>query len=279
MSIVTPRFTTTSISGVSVLLLFGAVAACTLQQASTPATGNDGGSAPPTGSSDAGPSANEPPPPGVTCLQVLQCIIDCPDSDKACPDACVEKGSSEAQSNVAAFARCVETNACTDATCTEEHCSTEIEACVASSKPKSSGTALEGAPPAGSVPADLVGSWAGANSGATERLVFNADGTGNWQSAVASSRPACFSFTRTTRSGTFVVTDTTITLYATSVVTNVQNCKPPQRDTEEPPVTEAITWERKDANTIAIVDSACAAKYAGYEYSIGQYCTSRLMRE
>lgn len=251
------------------ILMVIASAACTAVQSGATGSTGDGGA----------PAAGEPAPPGLTCLQVLQCVIDCPESAAACPDACVEKGTSGARALVVAFATCVDANKCTDAVCTEQKCGADLEACITSSKAETTGTSLVGAPPPGSVPSDLVGSWAGASSGATERLVFNADGTGNWQSAVSSSRPDCFSFTRTTRSGTMVVTDTTITVNANQVVSTVQNCKPPSLDTDEAPVVARISWSRKDENTIAIVDAACAEKYAGYAYSIGQYCTARLTRE
>jgi hypothetical protein len=253
----------------------GLTTGCTVQEASP--KGTDGG----TG------SATTAPPPGTSCLQVLQCIVNCADTDTACPDACNDKGTPEAKGNVEALAKCIDTEKCQDGDCTKAKCATEIDACIASSAPKSNGEKLSGTAPPGSVPTDLVGTWAGARDGITERLIFNADGTGSWTSSNASQESACFNYVKTVREGTVVITDTTITVYATSVVQQEQRCSPPTIDTQQPAVTEKIDWHRADGNPnqILIIDSACAAKYPNQENCniagcpIGLYCTSRLNRE
>jgi hypothetical protein len=215
--------------------------------------------------------------------------VDCPEAESACPDACAEKGTPEGKSTVIAFATCVDREKCTDANCIKEKCAESLDACVTSSTPTSGGAPLEGSAPPGSVPADLVGTWAGARSGTTERLIFGADGSGSWTSSIVSSGEGggCLSFTRLIRSGNAVITDKLITLYATSVVQQVQQCRPPTEDTKQSPVTEQIQWTRNenDPNEILIIDSACAAQYPGTEdcntagCPIGLYCTSRLKRE
>lgn len=172
-------------------------------------------------------------------------------------------------------------------------------ACTVNQTGGSSGTGTDtdggsGAPgqasaPPGSVPADLVGTWTGARAATTERMVFNADGSGSWTSSnVTESSGGCLSFVETKRAGNVVITESTITVYATSVVESVQRCAPPTADENKPAATEDLQWHRPDdgdPDTILVVDSACAAKYPGQESCntvgcpIGLYCTSRLKRE
>lgn len=257
------------------IALLALATACTVQPSPTNGAAPSGGG----GGSNPAPRADEPAPPPLSCLQVVQCIVSCAETDTACPDACNAKGGTEAQSQVVALAQCVSDNKCEDAECTEANCASELTTCLASSKPPSGGSPLQGEAPPGDIPPDLVGTWAGADFGATERIQFNADGTGTWMSSVTTNYSGCLSFTRTTRTGSMVVTDTKIAFYATKITQDVQNCKPPAARSEDPGATEEITWSRRDASTILIVNSACAAKYVGYEYSIGQYCTARLTRE
>jgi hypothetical protein len=142
--------------------------------------------------------------------------------------------------------------------------------------------------PPGSVPEDLVGTWSGARDGITERLIFNGDGTGSWESSIVTeSSGGCLSFTRTLRDGTVVIDDTTITVHETSKVEQLQECRPPTMDTNKTATSESLQWHRaeNDPTTILIIDEACAAKYPGQENCntlgcpIALYCTSRLKRE
>ena len=237
--------------------------------------------------SDAGAAPGTAAPPGLSCLQLLQCIVDSPDTEAA-RDACGEKGSEEGKANVIAFATCIDAEKCTDATCIQEKCSASLDVCVTSSAPKTNGTPLGGSAPPGSVPADLVGEWDGARDGETGRLTLNADGSGSWFTAITSQQSACFNFTRVTRSGNVVVGEKKITIYGTSVVKSERRCAPPDEETNLPAVTEELLWHRSsegDPNVIFLVDSACAAKYPGTEdcniagCPIGLYCTSRLTRQ
>ncbi|MHB8874966.1 MAG: hypothetical protein ACYC8T_14865 [Myxococcaceae bacterium] len=239
-----------------------------------------------------------PPAPNLSCLQILKCIIDCPDIDTACPDACVEKGSVEGKANVISFAQCIETNGCTDATCLQTNCAASLNLCVTSSAPDTGGTPLQGTAPPGSVPADLVGVWSGARDGITQEMTFNADGTGVWMSAITWQQYACLSFKRTTRTGNFVVGEQgaaaygPITVYATSVETSERQCVPPDVVTSLGARTENLLWSRPDdpadKNTIFLVDMECAAPHLAkpgwetcntYGCPIGMYCTSRLTRQ
>lgn len=256
------------------LALVGVAIGCSSSQGATSSSGGPGGSA---------------KPPGLTCLQILQCVVDCPESDSACPDACAEKGTPDGKANVLALATCIDREKCADATCINGKCGEALDACITSSAPTSGGAPLEGDAPPGSVPSDMVGAWGGARDGITERLVFGADGSGGWTSSVVSSGAGggCLSFTRLVRAGTAVITDKLITIHATSVIQQVQECRPPTQDTKQPAVTEQIEWSRNqnDLNEILIVDAKCAAKYPNQEgcntvgCPIGLYCTSRLKRE
>lgn len=227
------------------------------------------------------------PPANLSCLQVLQCVVDCADPDGPCGEDCYARGTSDAQAKVYDLGMCIETQQCTEETCVYGSCGTELEVCVASSAPPNNGTPLQGNAPPGSVPADLVGAWAGARYGDTVKLTLNADGTGAWEVHRTWQQYACLSFESLVKSGSFVVEPTMMTVYATSVVKSSQTCMPPASETALEPVTEQVSWHRheSDPNVIFIVDSACAAQYPGQEnceYAgcpIGMYCTYRMDRQ
>lgn len=253
----------------------------------TDASGSGG-----TGASGGGGSGgtSTAAPPTLSCLQVLQCIVDCPDPDGPCPDECNARGSSDTQDMVIALATCIETNQCSDATCVQDACSAELSTCIDGSAPANTGTPLQGSGPPGSVPGDLVGTWSGARDGDTGTLTLNADGTGSWQIARTSQNYACLSVKGLIKSGTIVVEPTIMTLYATSVVSYEQTCMPPPSETPMEPVTEVLQWHphESDPNVIFVVDTACANQYpeaqkpGGCEYAgcpIGLYCTTRLERQ
>ncbi len=224
--------------------------------------------------------------PSLSCLEILQCIVDCPDGDDACPDACGERGTPQGQTDILSFATCINDEGCTEATCVQDKCAVSLAACVGSSAPVSTGEPLTTTAPPGSVPAELVGSWAGARNGSTERLIFNADGSGEWHSTVSWQQYACLSFTRLVRKGSFVVEDRIMTLHATSVVQTVRECSPPEENTVQPATTEHLRWSRDqtDPNTLFVVDNACAAMYPQNQNEclgcpINLYCTYRVTRE
>lgn len=267
------------VAAASMVALSAALSAgCTVNQ-SGPAGADGGGT----------PDASAAAPPGLSCLKILQCIVECPDADAACPDACAEKGDAEGKATILAFAACVDKEKCTDASCTQAKCAASLNACVTSSAPRSGGSPLQGSAPPGSVPPDLVGTWSGARDGTTERLTFNADGSGSWKSSiVTSSSGGCLSYVNVTRTGNVVISESTITVHATSVVQSKRECAPPDVNTDQPAVSEEVKWSRPsdgNANQIIIIDSACAAKYPGTEdcnmagCPIGLYCSSRLTRE
>jgi hypothetical protein len=216
----------------------------------------------------------------LSCLGILQCAVECPSTDTACPDACSLKGTSVAQTNVAIFADCANSHSCSDATCLQAQCKTSLETCVGSSAPKSDGTPLTGNAPPGSVPADLAGVWSNTNYGQTRRLTLNADGTGSWYSGIANVYSSvCTQLNTTTEAGTVVVDTGTITVYATTVTHVEKVCAADSTTTQGSPITEVFTWTHPDANTLGVVDSACAAKYPDSPSSATLYCSVPLTRQ
>lgn len=236
---------------------------------------------------DAGTQAPRPPAPSFSCLQVLQCIVDCAEAE-ACQNECLAKGTDVAQEQTVALANCLELYSCADADCATTNCGDEVTTCLGASVPPTTGSVpLPPTPPPGSVPADLVGVWSGARNGQTEKLTFNADGTGSWWSSTTSTYYACSNITRTVRNGSFVVDPMWLTLYATQVETQVHNCTGPDEITPREALTTKIQYLRtNNPNEILFVDETCAQQfpegrdctmYAGCP--IGLYCTARLTRQ
>jgi hypothetical protein len=239
------------------------IAACTVTQAAP-------------GTSDAGPGATGAAA-RLSCVQVWQCIVDCPDADQACPDACVDKADEAGKSKLVALADCIQTKMCTDASCLQTQCQAPLAACL-----EAPAAARPPAPteiPAGDVPADLVGSWVNVNSGTTVRLVLNADGTASYLTGFVSNIKGCFSTKTTTEIGNAVATADTITLYSNQVVLKEVVCSTSFPKEGGTPTVISLPYTREDANTLKTITGECAAKYAGSDYSIKAYCTERLKRE
>ena len=296
MSIVTPRslsllFAAASVAVVSVVLSAG----CTVQQQAAP-----GGSSP-------GATADASSSSGLSCLDILKCITECPDADAACTDSCDGQGSTEGRSTILALATCIDKEKCTTGPCVTDKCATSLSSCVESSKLKPADPApLVGSAPPGSVPADLVGEWAATTDGNGGRLILKADGSGSWFRGFAytgypeGSSTSCLVIGSTTSSGNIVVEEIPagappggppyghITVYATSVVKSFRNCSGAPVNTNEPPATLKLEWFRDydgsgyqnvaDPNLIFIIDSDCAAKYDGQKSPVAMYCTTRVKR-
>lgn len=138
------------------------VVAC---QPVTSATG-DGGSA------DGSPSDASRGPVKLGCVDILTCAGKC--TDKACDDACIQKGTPEAQQEVNALLGCGATNMCKDTMCLETNCDAEITACA---EDVPSGEV--GPPPIGDLPTALVGTWqsvSGTLPGTSYKHTFDANG-------------------------------------------------------------------------------------------------------
>lgn len=273
----------------------GASSGCTAQQQ---ATGSDAGAS----AADGGAAST-----GTTCLEILKCIGDCPDSDAKCPDTCAEKGTPDGQSTLLALATCVDKEKCTTGPCVTEKCADSLKACVDSSNLKPAETPpLVGDAPPGSVPTDLVGEWAATTDGNGGRLILNADGSGSWFHGFSytgypdGSSTSCLVIGSTTWTGNVVVGESppgappggppwgAMTVYATSVVKSFRNCSGSPQNTNEPATTKKLQWYRDydgsgydnlaDPNTIFIIDSDCAAKYPDASRSVALYCTTRVRR-
>jgi len=133
---------------------------------------SDGGSA--AGAGGGGPATTVG---GLSCLEVLQCAIDCNADDNGCEDVCLANGDAAAQVKAQAFSDCLAANACADETCLEEKCSESFIDCV-SGPAHTGGAPIVGEAPPGSIPAEFVGTWKyTSNYGASAAFTFNADGT------------------------------------------------------------------------------------------------------
>lgn len=227
----------------------------------------------PDGGKDGGTSASV----ALNCAAILNCAAACADNDDACANACLANGSSDAQSTATALAQCYNDHACADAACLNTNCSNELDACFSQGKP--TGTPLDPTSTTpGSVPANLVGSWAMANYGATNRFKFNADGTGYYQTSLTQG-DSCLITENTTWDGTAVIDDTTITVYATTVTNTRDECGT-RSQTSDPAKTLHFTYTYDaSADALTVLDGDCAAQYPDSPSSAQLYCQNTLPRE
>jgi len=259
----------------AVLGVVGISTGCTT---TTTGAAPDGGTGAVTSGADGGTAAAGS---ALSCLQILQCVADCASTDAACPDACAAKGTPDAQTQVGALADCINTQMCSDATCTQTKCGPSLSACVSASAPQAQGKPLAAgdAPAQGSVPANLVGTWTHTNYGATDRIVLNADGTGSFYRGIAGGAAGCVTLDNSTETGVAVVSSDLITIYA-SDVTNVQKeCSAPSTTTQGSPLVVQIAWNLKDPSTLVTVRVDCAEKYNNDPSSIASYCRNELTKE
>jgi hypothetical protein len=138
---------------------------CTVAKSDNSATG---GSAGVSGSGGAGGSVGGAGGSGgsggapvgySTCMDLLSCIADCPETDANCPDACYSAGAAPAQSQLLALLTCMDDKKCEDVTCTEAQCPTELVTCLESSTTGGGTPNPDGGVPTGAIPAELVGYW------------------------------------------------------------------------------------------------------------------------
>jgi hypothetical protein len=168
---------------------------CTVTNASTPNASADAGAMTMTGGA-------------LSCGAILDCIVACPDTDQACPDACGDKGTAPAKDAVVALATCVNANSCSDSACVQQKCTPELETCVKTGG--SMGAPIQGTPPQGSVPSDLVGKWYSFGV----LYEFSAQGTMRRDRRISTG--GCV--TKSGESGSAVVDGSALTLYFTSGV-------------------------------------------------------------
>ncbi len=96
-------------------------------------------------SSDAADGASRPYPPNnpgagperdmealeLSCVGILVCVEDCAETDRACLDACVEKGTDLAELQVRSLTGCIQKAQCPegDADCLTRSCGSRMEIC------------------------------------------------------------------------------------------------------------------------------------------------------
>ena len=202
----------------------------------------------------------------LSCAGIIDCGSKCADTDTACSDACVAKGSPEAKDAVDKVVACVNANACADAQCFQTNCPAELEACIAAGS--SGGEALSGTAPTGSVPGDLVGKWHSYD----DFYEFRADGT---VSRVTESKVGSCKSTRL-ENGTAVTSGTTLTLYFTSSA--VEICNKPG-SSEYTPNSQAFTYSVAPSNVgtkLVLTEQKC--RYSD-PAAAAQYCTTGYDKE
>jgi hypothetical protein len=210
----------TTTIGVAAMVLAGALAlgGCTVKSGSggspTPA-----GSASPGSSTDGGASVPAPPV-GATCLEVAECAGKCADGDDACANACVAKGSPAAKAAVDALDQCSTRNACADDACLQTNCQSEIATCRSQ---KNDGANPPTGGVAGSVPAELVGTWSNEGGGAMIVYTFSADGSYHESSGLTSSG-TCSLTTTWDINGTVVFATGSVTFHRVSGTMLTETC-------------------------------------------------------
>lgn len=193
----------------AILSTTAATLLCMLAVGCSASSNNAAGSGDGGAGGDGGTTAA--PGSALTCSAIIECGSKCGDTDEACADACLAKGSPAAREAVTNIVTCVNDNACTDAACFEAKCPKQLEACVASGK--TGGDALSGAAPTGNVPADLVGKWHSYD----DFYEFMADGT---VARVTEGKIGSCKSSRLEK-GTAVAQGASLTLYFTSSVYTV----------------------------------------------------------
>jgi hypothetical protein len=187
-----------------------------------PSANGNGGDPSASGGAGVEPGTEEAPPAqNLTCLAIFACSGMCPDdaTSDACVEDCIARGGSDAQAESLALAQCYSDNGCADAACLQEFCQAEYDECAAA--PDQSGGAPIGTqgPPAGSIPAEYVGTWQyGDTFGSTDDFSFGADGSLTRKLVSTGSFAGCTSSDIEQQDGTAVFEDGTgaFTFYITS---------------------------------------------------------------
>ncbi|MEO6598553.1 MAG: hypothetical protein ABIQ16_01680 [Polyangiaceae bacterium] len=156
--------------------------------------------------SSAGAAGAGDPPRSLTCMGVLRCAADCPDQDSdACAEACVERTAASSEAVTLGFLQCVVDSQCSDATCLQEKCESELSACVSDDTSTVDGTPSTEPAPMGAVPTELVGLWSSVGTSGGVTFEFEADGT-TTQAFLSESNYGCALKTELTSSGITRVT-------------------------------------------------------------------------
>lgn len=208
---------------------------------------------------------------GLGCVELFDCLGPC--TDNACSDDCVARASQDGLAAANALADCAGAAGCADDACLQAQCPTELATCVGQSQPPPGGNV-----PPGNVPAELVGSWAGADAGTTRRLILGADGSASWQVGYTSDLGNCLKLEMLTYQGSAVFGATDFTFNGSSAAWTVFECNKKTSETPESAKSWTSPYQMNDANTMRVVDlSNCPPEYDAYNQAV--YCSATLTRE
>jgi hypothetical protein len=246
-------------AALSACLVLGAAAACTTTNS---VSSTDGGVTDPVVDGAVGDGSSSAP---LTCLEIFRCASAC--SGNGCEEACLARGTAEAQEATTNVVTCYQANACDGGECLQAKCNAELSACGAQQDP--GGKPVETVPPASAAPATLVGKWHSyyAPDAATEDWTFNADGTAAHYSASAYTMAGGCQWAGITDStGTVVVTGTTLTYYQTAGTHMSSTCG--FKTTDSAP-TKAYTfeWAIDGSGKLVLVDQNTPSCLANPQYA------------
>jgi hypothetical protein len=183
-------------------------------KAAPASTDADGGAADPSAKGAAAET-------GLTCSEIVDCATKCGETDEACQDACLAKGSSSGQAAANALVACANKNACADENCLHAKCEKEITGCTSQKNATGGGSSSPGGA-GGSAPAAIVGAWNKIDGESPERWTFAADGTATHRLTMSTGLGSCTNTFVADTEGTVVFTATTLTFTETAgkVVSN-----------------------------------------------------------
>lgn len=252
------------------LALLAPLVGCTTTTSTgaAPSSSSGGGG----GSPDGGAAAKAP----LGCLGILTCVKNDSCTTDACTNACLTQGSADAQKQVTDLATCNQNAGCSDSTCLQTNCKSELAACLAGSTPPATGTTPTGTAPPGSVPSSFVGTWVAGFSGTTSEneLQFGADGSGLYEESYNGGIGECASAVVAKYQGSAVIDPNaaTIKVYATTVTELTNTCGTPSTK-NQPAKTLSFTYQDDSLGDggIFVIDADCASQYTR-QADINVYC-------
>ena len=198
----------------------------------------------------------------LNCVGILDCASTCADTDTACADKCVARGTPTGKDAVVALSNCNTQNSCTDSACLQAKCATELQACLQSGTGGGQPLPDGAAPVTGNVPPELVGQWYSYGI----LFEFLADGSASRSNNVSTG--GCNS--TSLEKGTAVVSGTTLTIYFTSGLFKI--CGSTSHDPYTPTV-EAFTYRVETTSVGVVLRLAKQSCQYTDQPSINLYCT------
>jgi hypothetical protein len=251
------------------VMMMWALAGCsssgTTGKSNAAATGADGGA----GSSGApGAAPGSSAAPALACGAIVDCIDACGDTDQACADACVAKGSPDGQAKVTSLAQCIDEAGCKDVDCVTSSCSPEVTACLGASGGGGAPIPSGGAPATGSIPADLQGEWM------TGSLLYNFKPDGTVDRVNSVNTAGCQS--SSIESGVAVANGDALSIYFTTGKFKI--CGSPSTDPYHAKQ-EDFTWSFESSSAGPVLVLAAHTCQYDDPSSIGLYCTDKLDKQ